>query len=145
MAEPMADAPLIITPEVRAQLQKLRALAARQPTDIIDVMRLIKTPRGKQQHKERMTAQSIRIPGPWDFIVTFSLETGHPAGTCRHMSMSIMREGRVPHPTGLLLVAEDLGFSGDMEACLVWTEDLSDGGKAINMLQPINAQQSSRA
>lgn len=136
----MADAPLIITPDVQAALHKLRDVAARKPVEMAEVMRLLKTPRGARLHKQQMTAQSIRIPGPWDFFVTFSIENGHPAGTCRHMSMSIMRDGRVPHPIGVWMVAEDLGFSGGLEACRVWIEDLSDGGKAVNVVQPISVR-----
>lgn len=134
----MADAPLIVTPEVVANLHDLRDRAAKKPIEMQQVMQLLKTRRGARLHKDKMTAQTIRIPGaPWPFFVTFSIENGHPAGTCRHMSMSIMRDGRVPHPAGVWMVAEEMGFSGGLEACRVWIEDLSDGGKAINIVQPI--------
>lgn len=140
----MADAPLIITPEIVAALHKLRDAAARKPTDMQEVMRLLKTPRGKRLHMAQMTAQTISIPGPWTFFVTFSIENGHPVGTCRHMSMSIKREGRVPHPIGVWMVAEELGFSGGLEACAVWPEDLSDGGRAVNVVQPISVRPEKR-
>lgn len=136
----MADAPLIITPEVTAALHKLRALAATKPIDMAEAMRLLKTRRGVRLHKERMNAQTVAIPGPWPFFVTFSVENGHPVGTCRHMSMSILREGRVPHLDAVGMVAKVMGFAGDnpLETCHVWIEDLSDGGKAVNVVQPIS-------
>lgn len=130
-------APLIITPEVREELHKLRDRADRNPVHMPEVARLLKTPRGKRLHMAFMTAQTIVIRGPWDFYVTFCRETGHPIGLCRHMSMSIMREGRLPHPDGVLMVAKELGFVGGLPACRVWIEDLGDGGKAVNLVQPI--------
>jgi hypothetical protein len=141
----MVDAPLIITPEVLADLHKLRDVAARKPVSIPELMRVIKTPRGERMHRERMTAQTVLIPGPWEFFVTFSIETGHPSGTCRHMSMSIMRDKRVPHPAAIWMVAAELGFSGGLEACKVWPEDLSDRGVAINLIQPLSVQQAAHA
>lgn len=134
----MPDAPLILTHDVIARLERLRIFAATRPVDMTVLMEAIKDPKRKRRHLKRMTAQTIRIEGPWPFFVTFSIETGHPAGTCRHMSMSIMRKGRIPHPLGVWLVAEHLGFSGGLGACQWWPEDLSDGGTAINVVQPLS-------
>jgi hypothetical protein len=131
------DAPLIITTEVMDRLHRLRDFAAKRPVSMPVLMEALKTPTGKRDHLKRMTAQSIRIAGPWVFFVTFSIETGHPVGVCRHMSMSIMREGRVPHPAAVWMIAAELGFIGAMENCTTWMEDLSDGGKAINVVQPL--------
>jgi len=139
----MADAPLIITPEATADLHRLRNTAARKPIDMQEVLRRLATPRGKRLHMAQMEAQTIVIPGPWDFFVTFSIETGPPAGVCRHMSMSIKRDGRVPSVAAVWMVCEELGFSGGIEACRVWPEQLSDGGTAINVVQPLSVQQAS--
>lgn len=91
-----------------------------------------------------MTAQSIRIQGPWPFFVTFWIETNHPVGTCRHMSMSITRDNRVPSPAAVWLIAEVLGFAGGLEACRQWPEELSDGGTAINIVQPLSVTEAAR-
>ena len=130
-------APLIITPEVKADLHKLRDAAARRPVDVAALMRLIDTPRGKRMHMAQMTAQTVTIPGPFVFAVTFSIETGHPAGVCRHLSMSIDREDRVPSPQAVWMVATELGFAGGMEACRVWPEQLEGHGIAVNLVQPL--------
>lgn len=136
----MADAPLIITSTVIAGLYRLRQFAAKHPIDMTVLMHAIKTPEGERLHRKQMNAQSIRIPGPWPFFVTFSIETNQPVGTCRHMSMSILREGRAPGLVGVWMVAEHLGFAGGLEACRVWPEELSDrhGGTAINVVQPLS-------
>jgi hypothetical protein len=141
----MVDAPLIITPEVTARLHRLRDFAASRPVDMPPLMEAIKSPDGMRRHKKRMNAQTVRIDGPWPFFVTFSIETNHPGGTMRHMSMSIMREDRAPHPAGVWMVAEELGFSGGLDACQVWLEDLSDGGKAVNVVQPLAVMDPSNA
>jgi hypothetical protein len=137
----MTDAPLIITPEVRAALHQLRDAAARKPVDMRELMHRLETPSGKFQYTLQMGAQTILIPGPWDFLVTFSLETGHPAGTARHMSISVNREGRVPHPRAVWMVAEALGFVGGLETCRLYTENLQGHGVAINVIQPLSVQQ----
>ena len=138
--QPAASAPLILTADVRAALQALRRRAADKPVDVVRLMQAIRAQEGERRHRAQMTAQTVAIPGPWPFFVTFSVETGHPAGTCRHMSMSVMREGRVPHPNAAWMVAEDLGFQGGLSACRMWPESLSDGGTAINLVQPIAVQ-----
>jgi hypothetical protein len=134
-----ASAPLIIGAAERLALLQLRQAAASAPVDIAALMAAMQTPDGKAAHRAHMTAQTVQIPGPWPFFVTLSIETGHPVGACRHMSMSILRKGRVPHPAAVWLVAEELGFSGGLDACRVWLDDLSDehGGVAINVAQPL--------
>lgn len=126
---------LVIGSTERAQLQDLRERAAKAPVNMPRLAEWIQTDGGKRQHRAHMTRQSVLIP--FGFVATFSIETGHPVGTCRHLSMSVMKDGRVPRPEALWLVAEELGFTGSLQQCRVWLEDLSDGGKAVNIVQPI--------
>jgi hypothetical protein len=133
----VASAPLIMTAEVRVKLARLRAFAATRPVDVLELAEAIKSAQGDRAYRKAMTAQTVVIPGPWPFYVTFSIETGQPCGTCRHMSMSIRREDRVPHPAAVAIVAVELGFAGGIEDCAIWMENLSDGGVAINVAQPI--------
>lgn len=134
----MTDAPLIIGPKEREDIARLRALAEAQPINIFDVQKKMESDAGSEQHRARMDEQTIELAaGPWSFFVTYSIETGQPPGPCRHLSMSVMRGNRVPHPAALWLVAESLGFVGGLHRCLCWAEDLKDGGTAVNALQPI--------
>jgi hypothetical protein len=141
----VVSAPLLIGDDVRAELAKLRTSAADKPVDMPALIEQLKTKDGRRRHKDAMTRQTVIIPGPWPFYVTYSIETGHPCGTCRHMSMSIGRKDRVPHPVGVWMVAEELGFSGGLGACVVWPEPLSDGGVAINVVQPLPVAPASAA
>jgi hypothetical protein len=130
-----ASTPLIIGETQKRELRVLRERAALEPVDVLEVLELIKTPEGEREHRDRMTVLSI--PLPLAFLVTFSIETGHPAGTCRHMSMSSLRRGRLPIPEAVWMVCEELGFVGSLQACRTWVEDLPDGEKAINVVQPV--------
>lgn len=128
--------PLMIGPNEREALDNLRKLANEHPVDMRTLTERLKTPDGKAAHKKQMTAQSVAIPA--DFLVTFSIEIGHPIGTCRHMSMSVGKQERVPSPQGAWMVAEQLGFVGGLESCVHWLEDLQGHGRAINVVQPVN-------
>lgn len=141
----LADAPLIITAEVVDRLNRLRVFAAKRPISMPVLIEALKTVGGEREHRKTMNAQTVRIEGPWAFFVTFSIESGHPIGVCRHMSMSILRDRRVPHPAAVWMVATELGFIGSIEDCQVWMEDLSDGGQAVNVVQPLAMEAAGRA
>ncbi len=124
---------LILDNALRARLRELYALAEAHPVDMLALQRNIKTEFGKAFHMLNMTRQTITIP--LGFMVTFSIETGHPCGTARHMSMSVSHEGRVPHPEAVWMVAQELGFTGTILDCVIWTEPLQGHGVAINLSQ----------
>lgn len=131
-------APLIISHEMAAQLRHLVKLGAARPVEISTLAARLGTPRGKRLHLTQMAHQSVRIPGqPWPWIVTYSLEVGHPVGTCRHMSMSVVRDGRAPSLEAVEMVAELLGFVGGAIQSRTWVETLSDGRVALNLAQPV--------
>lgn len=133
----ITQTPLLIGPAELAALAELRERAAARPVDMPRLMEVINTPEGKAAHCAQMRAQSVRIP--LNFVVTYSLETGHPIGPCRHMSMSSRKPGRVPSPEAMWLVAQALGFVGGFEeCCLTWIETLVPQGRAINIVQPLS-------
>jgi hypothetical protein len=136
--------PLVIGPDQKVELHRLREFAAQHPVDMPAVMELLKTKGGRRRHKRQMTRQTVRLPSALGaaFFVTFAIEAGHPCGTVRHMSMSVLRRDvpvgeRVPHALGVWMAAEELGFAGGLEACAMWLETLSDGGTAVNVVQPV--------
>ncbi|MGF6641805.1 hypothetical protein [Paraburkholderia sp. MM6662-R1] len=131
----MSVTPLFIGPDEREALKALRELAQRQPVDMAVLTEALKHPAGKAAHKDQMTSQSVRLPT--HFLVTFSIEKGHPIGTCRHMSMSVGKPDRVPNPHAIWMVAEELGFVGGLDQCVHWSELLEGHGTAINVVQPI--------
>ena len=132
----MTATPLVIGPVELAALAALRERAAEHPVDMPRLVEAIKNPDGKAAHMRQMTRQSVRLPV--DFMVTFSIETSHPIGTCRHMSMSSGKPGRLPTSEAVIMVAEALGFVGGLGTCTHWIEDLEGHGRAVNIVQPLS-------
>lgn len=127
---------LILTLETLEEFAVLRELAAERPVDARTLMERIAI-QGDAAHRAQMAAQTVRIPRPFPFWVTFSIEVGHPVGTCRHLSISVERARRGPHPAAVWTVAEYFGFTGSLDACRCWLEPLSDGRVAVNVVQPV--------
>jgi hypothetical protein len=130
--------PLIIGEEQKEALAALRELAAKHPVNMVGLTEKIKDPACRRAHMDQMNRQTVVFP--LGFMVTFSIETGHPVGTCRHMSMSSPAKGRVPSPEAVNMIAELLGFVGGYELCSVWMEDLQRGedrAQAVNLVQPL--------
>lgn len=126
---------LMIGPAEIAMLTELRERASARPVDMQVMTEAIKHRAGKAAHMIQMTAQTVHIPT--NFMVTYSIETGHPIGTCAHMSMSVGKEGRVPNQHAVWMVAEALGFVGGLESCTCWLEELQVHGQAVNVVQPL--------
>lgn len=128
---------MVIDDEVRSQIKACIELAEANPIDMPALMERIKDPLKKEHHMAQMTRQTVKIP--LAFMVTFSVEDGHPVGRCRHMSMSVQKKDRLPHPIGLWMIAKEFGFWGEtIESCDgVWKEDLQGHGTAINIVQRI--------
>lgn len=128
---------LLIGPDQIAALQQLREAAAAAPVDMTGLLARLKTPAGKNRHRAQMTKQSVELP--IGFLVCFSIETGHPnGGVARHLSVSL--EGRLPHPLAVWVIAQELGFTGELTDCAVWPEVLEGHGHAVNVAQRIEAQ-----
>jgi hypothetical protein len=130
--------PLLIGPDEVAALHKLRDIALAHPVDMPGLSARLKDPAQKAIHMARMGAQTVLIP--YGFLVTYSVEDGHPCGRARHMSMSVEDAGRVPNLHAVQGVASILGFEGTVEeTCTCWLEDLQGHGKAVNVVQPMDA------
>ncbi len=127
--------PLLINTETRLKILEVQQLAQMNLVDMTILRLLLSTPEGKQAHMEQMTMQTMHIPTA--FMATYSIEIGHPIGTCRHLSLSVQKEGRIPHPQALLMVAREFGFKAESlnDFIGIWHEDLKGHGQAINVVQ----------
>lgn len=110
------------------------------PVDMTGLTERLKTPEGKRAHMDQMNKQSITLP--MGYMVTFSIELNHPAGTMRHMSMSVAAPGRAPNEHALWMVCPELGFTGNSiyDCDCIWPEDLQRGSEramAINVVQKL--------
>jgi hypothetical protein len=130
--------PLVLGEEQHRVLAELRELASENPLQMQGLLEKLQDPNYKAAHMAHMSRQTVELP--FGFMVTYSIEFGHPAGTCRHMSMSSPVKGRAPSPEAIDMVAELLGFVGGYRACVTWLEDLVRGDglqKAVNLVQPL--------
>lgn len=124
---------LLIRDQERLALRALRVRAAAAPVDMRGITERLATPEGKAKHVDQMTAQTVAIP--LDYLVTFSIEVGHPGGTARHLSVTVGRRDRYPLPGAIWLIAAELGFVGGLAQCdIVYPEQLSQG-LAVNVIQ----------
>jgi hypothetical protein len=134
----MTGTPLVIGVIEVAALEALRGRALEHPVDVVGLADKLHDPDCKRAHTLQMGSQSVHFPS--GFLVTFSIETGHPIGTCRHMSLSSPAKGRVPSPEALDAVAALLGFIGGHRACASWVEHLERGEgpqPTVNLVQPL--------
>lgn len=129
--------PIVLSNDVTDALKIVVSLAERHPVDQIRLRQRLATRNGKRLHSLQLSFQSVVIPGPWPFCVTYTVDTGLAAGRSRHMSMSIKPAGRVPSPEAVWMIAKKLGFRGTLTECSVWPETLATGEYAINIVQPI--------
>lgn len=132
------SSPLIVGPDERRNLQELRERASKKPVNMVGLAERLLIPANKDAHMDQMADQTIGLPTA--FLVTYSVEFGHPIGPCRHMSLSSVRRGAFPIPQAVWMVAEELGFVGSLKFCTVWPEELMRGSEravAINVLQPV--------
>lgn len=130
-------APLMLGPKVQQKIIDLCKKAEENKIDVRVLLDTIKQPGILDAHMQQMNNQTIIVPGPFAFRITYSVETGHPAGMCRHLSMSIDRPNRMPSATSVWIVAQMFGFEGGLDACKLWNEHLSEDRVAINVVQPV--------
>ena len=127
--------PLIIDENGRRLITDLCARAAAAPVAMDELTKLMETPGGAEKHMARMTAQTIELPV--GFVVTYSVETGHPAGTVRHLSVSVDADDRLPSRHAVVMIAEEFGFAGGFTDWFIWREQFANRGVAINVAQPL--------
>jgi len=123
-------------------LAALRDRAAAAPVHLPEMMERVKTLDGLRAHREAMSLLTIEIPV--GFLVTFSIETGHPAGPCRHLTMSAGPGDDIPSDDLVMLVAHELGFIGGISYSHRWEEPAcpvhqhQGRARAVHLVQPIS-------
>jgi hypothetical protein len=133
---------LVLGEKERELLADLRVNALSNPIHLNEeiVEKLAHSKEYRNTHLMLMAKFTIDIP--MGYAVTYTIETGHPAGPCRHMSMSVTTPSRMPSPEAVNLIAEYLGFVGGYEACTCWIENVGPNKQAINLIQPLDIQAS---
>ena len=135
--------PLFIGKKELDELDQLRIRAAKNPIDVVATLAKLNTEEGKAAHKRLVTSQSIELPV--GYLVSFTIETGHPAGTCRHMTLGVMQKDYGPSLDAVRMVAEALGFVGGVSCCAIWLDKTEGHGLGVNLVQPVDVAAAGRA
>lgn len=147
---------LAIGTEEKEKLAKLREYAKHNIFSL-EQLRLRESPGDNPNHCVIL---------PVDFRVVFSHEMQqHPLGLCRHLSVSVSREKRVPNEFSMEIIAQELGFRNNFRTvfneyirggkeytfdgifgdprimlagkALIWSEKFSHSGLAISFMEKV--------
>jgi len=67
--------------------------------------------------------------------VAFSFEE-QPVGICRHLSVAVVKKGKLPHPEAVAMICEAFHFfSFPPRDGNVWIEEYEPGRRAINVVE----------
>ena len=74
------------------------------------------------------------------YRIAFSFEQ-QPAGLLRHLSVSVPRVGRTPHPAAVEMIAREFGFTEfPPTAGRIWLEEFDPGHHAVNVVELVTAK-----
>lgn len=82
------------------------------------------------------TQDDMAVFIPAGIKTVFTVEE-HPAGVCRHLSVSINRPGYTAPPIALQMLMEEFGFTSKIEDCIVYPETYAPGRIAVNVLEMV--------
>lgn len=149
--------PLVINDAVRTRLRELDAKAAQNAMRAEDMVQLA-TAISDGVTEIRLSPD---LKGIWDMLqrnlrdFTTHLDHGFqvtlthegqpsPAGMCRHLSISIDRPGKLPHPAAIAMIMEEIGFAAPLDDphTRIWLEPIAGqrNHEAVNVLQPVSGK-----
>lgn len=136
------DGLVIIEPNDLEAIQDLIRRAALQPVYMPTLEKRLENPRQRAAHRKLVTDLSIVLATcrPHPLQLCYTIETGHPCGVARHLSVSVVSEERLlPTPFLMETLMPLFGFFGDLSDTTSYVDRLSVGGCALNLLQPVLA------
>lgn len=75
---------------------------------------------------------------PMGFRVTYTHEFHKPDVCCRHLSVSVDKEGRAPNQYTMAMLMQEFGFKNPWPVVVISTEQLKDGRVAISVIEPLD-------
>lgn len=128
--------PLLLSVEVHDAIREKREFAEQNPMNLHDLYRTRHDPK-KAVGNDRRFVLII----PMGYRCVFSVEKQpEPLGLVRHLSVSVIDEDLacMPSPDGVVILAQLYGMPGGLRSMLkVWTEPLTCGGAAVNLIQKL--------
>ena len=126
---------LSIGNEERAQIAALVKKAQEHPVTLEMLKRQMEKSPSLTCHTTRYSEFHIKLPVGFSVVLTIEHQ---PMGVCRHLSVSISRPGKLPHPAAVSMVMEEFGFQRQLSDCHFWSEEFDANCRSINVLEPIN-------
>jgi hypothetical protein len=124
---------LLIGPEERVAIAKLRLLAEANPFDPQRVIEAAE--RDMAAYRAWMDGLSITLPsGYW---VTYSHED-QPCGRCHHISISVDRPNKMPHPEAVQMILREFEMKPIGDSLQIWIEHVSPTVRAVNIMQAVS-------
>jgi hypothetical protein len=132
--------PLIINADIRSAIRSLRERAAARPITLEQGRKLAIQPKDEfhikhdERNGERPASEFLNLP--FGYRIAYSVEQ-QPIGFCGHLSISVDRPGRVPHPAAVEMLAAEFGMT--LQHAHMWLEDFKPDHAAVNVVQLLSA------
>ena len=124
--------------------ETIRAMIEKARKDIVPIADAMKYAQGDDSplltYEER-NDEIVRKCPPQKLVLSsyhiyFSFEE-QPIGLLRHISVSVKKRGKTPHPIAMEMIAKEFGFSGvpPMRPGRIWLEEFEPGHHAVNIAE----------
>lgn len=125
--------PLVIDDKIRADIRRVIEYAEGHLVSTAQVVRAVGNPGLAVGYNE---AHCCVVP--LGYRCVYSVEK-QPDGNYRHLSISVLGDGTAPSPTAVEALMTEFGFCGGLRGVeMIWTEDIGNYKKAINLLERVN-------
>lgn len=127
---------LVIGPAEFEQIAELRAVAAAMPLHAMGMVAA--SAQDEAAFRDAMRTHAIFIPHGFAVVYTHEIQpNAPPPGLFHHISISVNTHGKLPSPEAVETILEAFGMQSLNASDGVWIEDISQGEKAVNVLQLI--------
>ncbi|HEY2147255.1 MAG TPA: hypothetical protein VGH32_04915 [Pirellulales bacterium] len=143
--------PLLIGPDERAAIAKVKEIAAANPLrwETLKGIAIDDREAPTRELKLADRPEGYRPPSqfvelPVGYMVAFSIEE-QPAGWLRHLSVSVDKKGKLPHPEAMRMIALEFGMARSSSIARVWLEEFEPGHEAVNLVELITQREEGKA
>lgn len=118
---------LVISPEVQAAVDKVKAYAQEHPFNVHDIHRLLAHPENAHGN-----TPGFVVVIPLGYRCVFTIEQ-QPHGWMRHVSVSVGAKGRIPSVPALIEILKMFGFKKPLYDCVVHV--MEEQVDSVNVLE----------
>lgn len=112
---------------------KIKALVEHAEKNIFTVEEIAKIMDGSAPPAGDREGFSIFLPVHYKAVYT--IEEHKAKMVVRHLSLSVNKEGRLPHPAVVEELLQKFGFVGPLKKCVVYMEGPEEDPYAVNIIE----------